>query len=536
MKQTPSSMDVLSLISVFRLYPGFEMSFEHNSVRKNIFLSACFFWDSGRSSREMDQKFQVGGLIGYGNSCLESVFCYSKVFRLHALLHDAAGVMPTHGGKGPGYCYMIGRGPNSCLLGYVTWLLFCVYVKLFLSSILNSVDFWSSMALIVLDIELTEKKRIEELGLFIDGSLQGFSYCPPKTFKPKKQTTWNTSHLHGIAWSSGKLEYDKLFAVFCDIKLMKTEVFAKSLGKCRLLTNLLGQNVENLDDYRCPKIQDLVKTDNLWICSSYLFRHKTRLHCAERKAKMFRERAMQQLQFLYVFFVFVFTTKLFFQLDVNFFHSISFEILSLRNKWLNQKTKVIWIKLSLTTTIKRGNLGPVWDKIVPDRWLCFYPYFLSFCWSTLDAFGEFIFQKLVTNKLFRLEICIVRQVTFYPHQEYEQWIFYKISSLFFNGWSFRNCKIVADLQLARNWNISTKVWQNSLLLSSFPTSLQCHAKWKEKYRVCAGSKLWIYWFGKKQRYKVLVTIWRFLWRHLQFKNFCWRCHCWETSGSEHYLH
>ena len=69
------------------------------------------------------------------------------------------------------------------------------------------------MSLIVLDIELTEKNIIKELGLFIDGSAQGFSFCPPKAFKPNKQTTWNTSHLHGIAWSSGKLDYDKLFAV-----------------------------------------------------------------------------------------------------------------------------------------------------------------------------------------------------------------------------------------------------------------------------------------------------------------------------------
>ena len=39
---------------------------------------------------------------------------------------------------------------------------------------------------------------------------------------------------------------------------MNAEVFAKGLEKCRLLTNLLGQNVENLDDYGCPKIQGLV--------------------------------------------------------------------------------------------------------------------------------------------------------------------------------------------------------------------------------------------------------------------------------------
>ena len=75
---------------------------------------------------------------------------------------------------------------------------------------------------------------------------------------------------------------------------MNAEVFAK-VEKCRLLTRLLGQNVENLDDYGCPKIQDLLKTDSLWICSSHRFRHKTRLHCAERKAKVYGEWAMQHL-------------------------------------------------------------------------------------------------------------------------------------------------------------------------------------------------------------------------------------------------
>ena len=70
------------------------------------------------------------------------------------------------------------------------------------------------MSCIVLEIQLTGKNVIEELGLFIDGSEQGFSFCPPEAFKPNIQTTWNTSHLHGIAWSSGKLDYDKPFAVF----------------------------------------------------------------------------------------------------------------------------------------------------------------------------------------------------------------------------------------------------------------------------------------------------------------------------------
>ena len=47
---------------------------------------------------------------------------------------------------------------------------------------------------------------------------------------------------------------------------MNAELFAKGLEKCILLTRVPGRNVENLDDYGCPKIQDLVKTDSSWIC------------------------------------------------------------------------------------------------------------------------------------------------------------------------------------------------------------------------------------------------------------------------------
>ena len=76
---------------------------------------------------------------------------------------------------------------------------------------------------------------------------------------------------------------------------MNPEVFAKRLEKWRLSIRLLGQNVENLDDHGCPKFQDPVKTGSSWICSSYAFQHKTVLHCAERKAKVYGKWAMQYL-------------------------------------------------------------------------------------------------------------------------------------------------------------------------------------------------------------------------------------------------
>ena len=168
------------LMSIFRLYPGLKLSFEHNSLRKNLFLSACFCCDSRLSLREMDQKFKFGGTIGYGDSYLEFLFRRSKLFRLQAELHDAAGAVRVHSAKGPGYCYMFRRGPNSCLLGHVTVLLPCLYVKLFLPSNFKSVDFLYSMFCIVQDSELADKNLIRELGVFPDGKVQGYSFRPPK--------------------------------------------------------------------------------------------------------------------------------------------------------------------------------------------------------------------------------------------------------------------------------------------------------------------------------------------------------------------
>ena len=56
-----------------------------------------------------------------------------------------------------------------------------------------------------------------------------------------------------------------------------------------------------------------------------------RLHCAERKAKVKGEWAMQHLGILYVFIVFVFTSNLILSTRRDFFYSIHFEKLSLRN-------------------------------------------------------------------------------------------------------------------------------------------------------------------------------------------------------------
>ena len=135
LKQTSSRMDVRILLSFFWLYSRLKGSFEHSSARKNIILSAIRCWDARLCLCEMDQKFIFGGSTGCGVSHLEFIFCHFKVFRLHAILLDAAGAMLSHGRNDPKYCYIVGQGTNSCLLRDVTGLLFCFYPKHILPSI-----------------------------------------------------------------------------------------------------------------------------------------------------------------------------------------------------------------------------------------------------------------------------------------------------------------------------------------------------------------------------------------------------------------
>ena len=140
------------------------------------------------------------------------------------------------------------------------------------------------MSCIVLDIELAEKNIIMELGVFIDGKVEGYSFRPPKKYKPTKQSFWCTRNLHGIVWISGRLDYSELSSILP--RAVKGEYFAKRTEKCKILGNLLDKGVESLQDHGCPKFQELVDEEN-WKCSTYSFGHKTTLHCAERNAKLF---------------------------------------------------------------------------------------------------------------------------------------------------------------------------------------------------------------------------------------------------------
>ena len=85
-------------------------------------------------------------------------------------------------------------------------------------------------------------------------------------------------------WNSGCLDYSVLLNILP--RAVKGEYFAKNTEKGKILGNLFDKEVEEFENHGCLKVQDLVD-EEICICSSYPFRQKTTLHCAERKAKLF---------------------------------------------------------------------------------------------------------------------------------------------------------------------------------------------------------------------------------------------------------
>ena len=122
-------MEVVTLLNIFYCYSSIFPMFPNNEKRKDCLLAACKIWDQNIHLEKIDQNFPHGGLIGYGNSILDFFLARSKVFRLHAILHDSAGAVKATTNHEPCYCYLLPQIPSSCLLGHITGLFFCIFIK-----------------------------------------------------------------------------------------------------------------------------------------------------------------------------------------------------------------------------------------------------------------------------------------------------------------------------------------------------------------------------------------------------------------------
>lgn len=109
-------------------------NYEHydDSKRKNFFFAACRMWNKNINLREADMDCLYGGTIGINDSILDKFLNKSKILRLHAILHDAGGYIRRKYGLGPGYCYALKNiSINSCFLGHVSGISYCIYLKIF---------------------------------------------------------------------------------------------------------------------------------------------------------------------------------------------------------------------------------------------------------------------------------------------------------------------------------------------------------------------------------------------------------------------
>ena len=166
----------------------------------------------------------------------------------------------------------------------------------------------------------------------------------------------------------------------------------------------------------------------------------------------------------------------------------------------------------------------------------FLSKFLVILLIIFDCFWRIYLSKTCEKQLFGLEFCAVLQDTFYPHQENEQVSFFKKSSLYFIVGPSETWKS----QLIYNWlKIGTFQPNLDIIYSFYQHSQPLYDIMQKEIKnlvFVQGVKFGFIDSLKNTLYKLLVNIWRFLWRDLQFKSLCWHCHRWETSGSEHNLH
>ena len=141
------------------------------------------------------------------------------------------------------------------------------------------------MTLVVFDIECLEGTVVKELGIFKDGIVLGYTFLPPNDYKPTFQAKWNTKNLHGINWNNGKVDYSDLPTIIHQHCSPTTEYFAKGLEKCKILYNYLCKDVENLDDFGCPKASKLI-SNKIQSGNVVTTPTDTRKHCTVQRRKL----------------------------------------------------------------------------------------------------------------------------------------------------------------------------------------------------------------------------------------------------------
>ena len=148
---------------------------------------------------------------------------------------------------------------------------------------------------VVIDIECFRFRNrewiVKEIAVYAD-YLDSVVFQPPYPFQAlpynvQKSYSWLTRNLHGLLWNAGDYPHERLLSFVESIKLRypNSLFYAKGLEKTSFLSRLFGRDFYDLEDFGCPRI-DQLKTSNVY-CRNSSFTHSSSTHCARKKVKAF---------------------------------------------------------------------------------------------------------------------------------------------------------------------------------------------------------------------------------------------------------
>ena len=219
---------------------------------------------------------------------------------------------------------------------------------------------WSIMSCIVLDIELADKNVVKELGVFVKGKVQGYSFRPPKKYKPTKQAFRCTRILHRFVWNCGCLVYSELANILQ--RAVQGEYFVKEQKNARLLALYSIKVWKVRKIMTVPKFKiSLMKTCGFArVTHSDTGTHFT-VQSARQNCSVTGWCTILSCNFYIVkWIVSIYEFKSFKNIQ-SCSSRISFEILSVRGTWLIKHIILISEILPLTTLTKKENRRPVPD-------------------------------------------------------------------------------------------------------------------------------------------------------------------------------
>ncbi len=95
--------------------------FTLGSTQRLLFVAVCKALHPSVNQHSVSKYNPAGGKSGIGEACLKAPFRHCRLFRLHAVFHDAYGVIKNSLNVGPGCFYAVSnRRPNGCLPVYIT--------------------------------------------------------------------------------------------------------------------------------------------------------------------------------------------------------------------------------------------------------------------------------------------------------------------------------------------------------------------------------------------------------------------------------